>query len=138
MVPALLAALALSLSLSQTGAAARPHGPHGEEKAATADHTIRLGTPKLVTPNGHAKPQVSKTKGPLSTIPKQQLAALKNQSAQTAAVTGAHRPRKAGKSTAPKLAPRRPGAASRGSASPAVSGRRTRTAPSAAATSWRS
>ncbi|MFE1884103.1 hypothetical protein [Streptomyces diastatochromogenes] len=74
-VPAMLAALALSLGLAQgTGAAAQPKA---EGKPVKASQRVHLSAPKLVTPTGHAKPKVRKSQAPLPTISRKKLAELK-------------------------------------------------------------
>ncbi|MEU4033414.1 hypothetical protein [Streptomyces collinus] len=74
-VPALLAALALSLGVAQaTGASAHPQA---EGKPLPAPRTVHLSTPKLINPKGHAQPKVRKDQGPLPTVSRAKLAELK-------------------------------------------------------------
>ncbi|WP_336114299.1 hypothetical protein [Streptomyces sp. PTD9-10] len=87
-VPALLAALALSVGVGlpqATGATARPGA---ERKPVPATHTVHLSKPKLVTPIGNAMPKVLKSRGPLPTIPRKKLAELKAEAAKHPAKHG--------------------------------------------------
>ncbi|MFE1884102.1 hypothetical protein [Streptomyces diastatochromogenes] len=98
-LPALLAALALTLSLPQAaGAAAQPRA---EGKPLKATHKVHLSRPKLVNPTGHAQPKVHKSQGPLPTISRKKLAELK---AEAAKKPGMRKPEQSGRNSAKKLA----------------------------------
>ncbi|MGW2740781.1 hypothetical protein [Streptomyces sp. NPDC001450] len=101
-VPALLAALALSLcaGLPQaTGAAAQPRA---EGRPLPAPHKVHLSGPKVVKPTGHAEPKVHKSQGPLPTVSREKLAELKAEAAKHPAK---QRPGQTGGNRAKKLAP---------------------------------
>ncbi|MFD5795385.1 hypothetical protein ACFWIO_17945 [Streptomyces diastatochromogenes] len=96
-LPAMLAALALTLSMAQ-GAGAAAH-PRVEGKPLKATHKVHLSRPKLVNPTGHAQPKVHKSQGPLPTISRKKLAELKAEAAkhpakQRPGQTGGNRARK--------------------------------------------
>ncbi|MFF4574009.1 hypothetical protein [Streptomyces sp. NPDC001410] len=101
-VPALLAALALSLGVvlpQAPGAAARPRAEGGP---LPAPHKVHLSEPKVVDPTGHARPRVRKSQGPLPTIPGEKLAELKAEAAKHPAK---RRPGQTGGNRAGKPAP---------------------------------
>ncbi|MFH8771785.1 hypothetical protein [Streptomyces sp. NPDC017958] len=101
-VPALLAALALSLGAGlprASGAAARPWA---EGRPLPAPHKVHLSEPKVVDPTGHARPKVRKSQGPLPTVPRERLAELKADAAKHPAK---QRPGQTGGNRAWKLAP---------------------------------
>ncbi|MGW2740780.1 hypothetical protein [Streptomyces sp. NPDC001450] len=101
-VPALLAALALSLGVGlpqATGAAAHPKA---EGKPLPAPHMVHVSKPKLVNPSGHAKPKVRRDQGPLPTVSRKKLAELKAAAAKHPAK---QRPGQTGGNRATKLAP---------------------------------
>ncbi|MFJ9867307.1 hypothetical protein [Streptomyces sp. NPDC101165] len=81
-VPAMLAALALSLGVAQaTGASAHPRA---DGKPLPAPHMVHVSKPKLINPSGHAQPKVRKDQGPLPTVSRKKLAELKAAAAKHA------------------------------------------------------
>ncbi|MFJ5968140.1 hypothetical protein [Streptomyces sp. NPDC093060] len=97
-VPAMLAALALSLGVAQaTGASAHPRA---EGKPLPAPHMVHVSKPKLINPSGHAQPKVRKDQGPLPTVSRNKLAELKAAAAKHPAK---HRPKVTGGNSAKML-----------------------------------